>query len=85
MFSDKGGTSYNKKTIGFSFIGNYTDIEPNEKMFNKTLNFLESSVAKGNLSSDYIIYHQQQLIGGTLEESLFNFTTKFDHWKSCKN
>lgn len=73
------------KTIGFSFIGNYTDIEPNEKLINKTLGFLESSVENGDLSPDYKIYHQHQLIGGTLEESLYSFTTKFDHWKSCKN
>lgn len=85
MFSDRGGTSYNKKTIGLSFIGNYTNVEPNEKLFNQTLNFLDSCVVNGSLSSDYIIYHQHQLIGGTLKESLFNFTIKFDHWKFCKN
>lgn len=55
-------TDYNDIGIGVGFIGNFRSQEPPAVMMNVLSDFLTQSALDENLSSDYKVFFQDQLI-----------------------
>ncbi|CAO1316068.1 unnamed protein product [Diamesa tonsa] len=78
---DRHGTSYNKDSIGISFIGDYRNSQPSQNQIDSIISFFTQSIQEGKLNSNYSIYYKTQLIGQTDEnDQLFKTIKSFQHW-----
>lgn len=85
LFVDSAGTSYNSQAIGLCLIGKFTKKTPKALQWNATVLFLEKALINNQLSVDYKIFHQKQLIGGIDDNNnLYQATKMLKNWKRSK-
>ncbi|XP_055905697.1 peptidoglycan-recognition protein SC2-like [Eupeodes corollae] len=74
-------SSWNGKSIGIMFIGNYNDHTPTDSQILKANELLTEAVSQGHLSSNYTLYGHRQV--GSTEcpgNKLFKEIQKWSHW-----
>lgn len=85
LIVDSAETSYNSQAIGLCLIGKFTKKTPKALQWNATVLFIENALTSNQLSGDYKIFHQTQLIGGVDENNnLYKATKMLKNWKRSK-
>lgn len=74
--SNVNASNYNDIGLGIAFIGNFRDLAPPYAMQNVFNEFLLQSVENGNLTSNYKIFFQDQLIYKDLEATALKNTLR---------
>lgn len=76
-------TSYNKGAIGISFVGDYTELNITEDQKNSFNFYIDKWISDGNISSNYSLYHRQQLRKDP-DDALSEDVKSWRNWKSSE-